>query len=366
VASAAACFPEPEVDDPTPGAAGEPTWRFLARSTWTRAVELRRFYNENLATLSPAIAARLCRGLRRGPSQASHFELVVGRFLQALGAEQLEYEPVGSEGRHVDWLARFPDGHVSVEATAPAVNSVVGEELKASEPAIAIVLEEVPPGWWILAGRVPWLGNQRRQWFRKRVRQLFADLPPAQHGATLDMEETFEDGRLDLTLFGQEDPSAPSRWGGGPAVGYFDDTSTVVHRAIEGKRAQARGAEKPVLAALYTGGFGSNEVEKFDIALFGRSVSDLSGEIIGFHATGVFGSGEGEPTFAGALAFGGLGWRGGPDPIVYVHPRFTGSFPAAVASLRRRELTDRGIVETPAERDGLLQSLGWPEAAVEE
>jgi hypothetical protein len=100
--------------------------------------------------------------------------------------------------------------------------------------------------------------------------------------------------------------------------------------AVAGKRRQARGVVKPVLAALYTGGFGDFEVDKFDIALFGRTVVHQGRSDITVEPSGVFGRGAGEPTFSGALAFAKLGWRGGPDPILYVHPRFTGRLPQAI------------------------------------
>src|SRR6266540_46077 len=101
------CFAEPNTHDPTPARADESRLAWLARSTWSRAVATRAFYNSNLAALPPEIAQHLCTELRRDRSEAKYFELVVGRFLQILGAERLDYEVPGSEGRRVDWTAQF-------------------------------------------------------------------------------------------------------------------------------------------------------------------------------------------------------------------------------------------------------------------
>jgi hypothetical protein len=143
-------------------------------------------------------------------------------------------------------------------------------------------------------------------------------------------------------------------------VGYIDDTSEVVHRAVAGKRRQARGSPQPVLAAIYTAGFGGLEIEKFDIALFGRSVAHMGSSRVTLDPSGVFGRGSGAPTFAGALAFADLGWGGGPDPVLYLHPRYTGHLPAPLLRLRRRSLTPDGIVDAPADSRALLPELRWP------
>lgn len=292
---------------------------------------------------------------------SKHFELVVGRFLQELGAADLEYEAPGSEGRRVDWLAHFDDGSVSVEATLPIVNSVVGNTLKLSREVVDMAIRLAPPGWYVLVAEVPRYGpNERKVQFRRALRDLYAVAPEPRHGEHVVLEREFSNGMLELHLFGQDDPSQPAEAGGGPAVGYFDDTSEVVRAAVEAKRRQARGAAKPVVIAICTNGFGSHEVEKFDIGLLGRTVFHAETDRLSFDATGVFGRGSGEPTFAGALAFAELGMRGGPDPILYVHPRFTGTLPAAFMQLRRRFPLPEGIGDVGAMTSGLLERLDWP------
>ena len=354
------CFPEPTSPDPTPARRGETTGSWLARSTWIRAVECRRFYDSNLAALPEDAADALCARLRCDRLQAAHFELVVGRFLQVLGAEELRYEVPGTEGASVDWVAVFADGAVSVEATAPAVNAVIGAAVTAAGPIMDLLLEIAPPGWHPMVVRGPQLApTEPRRWLRRRLEGLLTEVPPPA-GVPHEIELQLENGLLQISLLPASDPTMRPDDVTGPFVGYIDDTSDVVHRAVAGKRRQARGATKPVLAAVYAAGFGDDEIEKFDIALFGRTVVHQGRSEVSIDRSGVFGKGEGEPTFAGALAFAGLGWRGGPDPVLYIHPRFTGHLPEAIASLRTRTLSAVAIDDTPARSKGALQQLGWP------
>lgn len=354
------CFPEPLEDDPSPGRPGEPRWAWLERSTWDRARETRTFYNDNLARLPGPIARQLCRELRRDASESRHFELVVGRFLQELGAD-LTYEAPGTQGHRVDWLAQFPGGTVSVEATAPVVNARIGVETRAAQPAAEMIARELPTGWTVWAMQVPrFHPNEPKRQFRRWLQEVTAGLPKGRPGDRISLDLEWRDSPVQLMLFGGDDSERPSEVGAGPAVGYVDNSSEVIHQAVAGKRFQARGAPKPVLAAIYTAGFGSHEVTKFDIGLFGRTVEHHGTGEITFDPSGAFGRGKGEPTFAGALAFVNLGMRGGEDPILYVHPRFEGDLPDEIRTLRRRELTREGIRDVPAARVGTLQRLGWP------
>ena len=354
------CFPEPQVADPTPLRPGESRVAWLSRSTWDRARELRRFYNENLASLPSGIATRLCHELKKDRSEAKHFELVVGRFLQVLGARALEYEAPGSEGRRVDWLAQFDDGSVSVEVTVPVVNAVVGETVKGTQRAIDMVVRAAPPSWHVLVAAVPnFRANEPMQRFRSSLPNVFSSIPPGVHGARVTVHREYGNGSLEVELFGASD-GGPARYAGGPAVGYVDDTSTVVQRAVAGKRLQARGAVKPVLAAIYTGGIGTYEIDKFDIALFGRTVVQMGAGRRWLEPSGLFRPGDKDPTFAGALVFANLGMRGGPDPILYRHPRYAGDLPAPLMQLRQRDARENDVGDVPAARDGTLMKLGWP------
>lgn len=355
------CFPEPTADDERPGLMDETRPAFLRRSTWVRAADLRRFYNVNLSRLPVDIGSRLCRDLRVDSTGSKHFELVVGRFLQELGARSIEYEVPGSEGRRIDWLARFDDGPVSVEACVPIANRVLGDSMKRTQETVAMAVRLAPPGWHVLVTSVPMFGpNERKTELRLALQRLYASVPKAEAPGHITLAQTFPNGELDLTLFRLGDPSQPAEYGGGPAVGYMDDTSSVIRNAVEGKRRQARGAVKPVLLALCTNGFGALEVDKFDVGLLGHTTYRAVSGDLAFDPTGVFGGGSGEPTFAGALAFAELQMRGGPDPILYVHPRYQGRLPAALLKLRRRFPVAHGTGDKPATVSGILDRLDWP------
>jgi hypothetical protein len=359
------CFPEPTIDDPRPAVDDEPRPAWLRRSTWGEAAQARDFYNRNLAALPEAIASRLCRELHADPTLARHFELVVGRTLQELGADRLDYEVLGSEGQRVDWLAHFDDGPVSVEATVPVVNAVVGDTFAENRRAVAAVVAAAPPGWFVFLGRVPRFGhNDSLRWFQRELASVFRDAPAATPEGHWSIERAYDNGRLHVNLLPMPNLTAAAQWGAGPGVGHVDDTSVVVARAIEGKRDQARGAVKPVLAAIATFGYGAWEVNELDKAILGRSVHELETGRLYFNPNGVFRPAPigREPIFAGALVFVGLGVSAGPDPILYRHPRYRGPLPAAIAGLRERFATDRQIEERPPIREGIVSALGWPTA----
>jgi hypothetical protein len=139
---------------------------------------MRRFYNENLSALPPTVRDRLCRELRRDRTLAKHFELVVGRYLQLLGAE-IDYEVPSSSGRRVDWTGRFPDGTVSVEATVPMANSVIGDTLAASARLVQLAVGSAPRGWWVMIHTVPRLSaNEPLRSIRALLLERHSEIPP--------------------------------------------------------------------------------------------------------------------------------------------------------------------------------------------
>ena len=78
---------------------------WLNRSTLPEAKQIRAFLNRSLKALPSAAAGDLCHRLRHAPPfEAALFELIVGRFLQVLGAE-LQHEPTGLDGSKLDWRA---------------------------------------------------------------------------------------------------------------------------------------------------------------------------------------------------------------------------------------------------------------------
>src|SRR6266566_7037947 len=79
-------FPEPSEPDDTWGGNEEKPVDWLTRSTLPRAASLREALNENLSRFEPKHAASLAKKLR-ADWKSHYFELLVGRWLQELGAD---------------------------------------------------------------------------------------------------------------------------------------------------------------------------------------------------------------------------------------------------------------------------------------
>ena len=175
-----ACFREPTVEDLRWGRHDPDQMGWLERSTRPQARRIRRFLNVNLAALPTDAAAALCRRFRTDPWRQVYFELVVGRFLQLLGAT-IEYEPTGPNQRKVDWLATFKDsGSIYVEATSPRMNAWVDKAAHANGPLLKIIEAEAAEGWSVIVGSLPAVGPQdSRAEFRRAVRAIMAELPNA-------------------------------------------------------------------------------------------------------------------------------------------------------------------------------------------
>jgi hypothetical protein len=109
----------------------------------------------------------------------------------------------------------------------------------------------------------------------------------------------------------------------------------------------------------------SSSYDAFDWALFGRTFTriGLDSQVLGtgFDADGIFNEGSGTPTWAGVLAFVRIGLRGGPDPVLYLHPRFEGTLPNALLSLERRtyDTEAKGIVTLKPSAMGVLEKVGF-------
>jgi len=108
----------------------ESTTDWLKRSTHPRARAARCFLSENLSAMPGEHRATLYRMLHERWHSA-FFELIVGRTLQVLGAT-LEAEPGGASDTRVDFVARFPDATVAVEAVSPVFGPQVGETARRS------------------------------------------------------------------------------------------------------------------------------------------------------------------------------------------------------------------------------------------
>ena len=120
-------FPEPSEPDDTWGGFGEQPVDWFLRSTLPRARSIRASLNANLNRFPRRYALPLSRKMRAA-WQSHFFELVVGCWLQELGAD-VEPEPKGSNDTRIDFLATFADGQVGVEAASKVYNRELMEQL---------------------------------------------------------------------------------------------------------------------------------------------------------------------------------------------------------------------------------------------
>jgi hypothetical protein len=293
---------------------------------------------------------------------SAFFELIVGRTLQALGAT-IEVEPGSASDTRVDFVACFPDTTVAVEAVSPVFGSDVGETAKRRNPLLDIVESESPPEVWVMASSLPDLGPQdSKKRFRSTVRRLLAEAGDVA-SYPVDVAEELPQGTLRLRLVKKGAGVSPGRSVGvEPALTTWDDTERRVRRAIARKRRQGRQADVPALVAVHATGIASS-YEEVDMALFGREVATMGpdGHLLGtrFEADGVFAGGSGEPTWAAALVFLNVGFQGGHDPVLYLHPRFEGRLPEALQALKRRiyDAEVGAIVTVEPSTTGVLGAL---------
>jgi hypothetical protein len=127
-------IPEPSQPDPTWARPRESAFEWALRSTRPRAVELRRYLNENLAALPDGSQAVVLRALRDRWS-SGYFELVVARTLQLAGATISIEEEVETDGRRLDFHAGFIDGARRVETVSPIVDGWAGDIVKLQRAA---------------------------------------------------------------------------------------------------------------------------------------------------------------------------------------------------------------------------------------
>lgn len=351
-------FPEPSHADGSAAYRGEPTIHWLARSTHPRAVAARRFFDKNLQALPAKHRAALHQALRER-CHSAFFELIVGRTLQVLGAT-IEVEPGGASDVRVDFAARFSDGAVAVEAVSPVFGSDVAETTRRRNPLLDIIESESPPGVWVIVTSLPDIGPQdSRRPFKGAVRRLLAGAGDVGYDP-VEVSKELPEGTLRLTLVKKGAGVPPGRSVGmEPALSTWDDTEPRVRRAVSRKRRQGREADVPALVAVHATGIASS-YEEVDTALFGREVAtvDETGRLLGtrFEADGAFAGGSGDPTWAGALVFLNVGFMGGPDPVLYLHPRFGGRLPGALLALEKRSYDARAgaiAVERPSATDVL-------------
>jgi hypothetical protein len=152
-------FPEPRKRDETYAKSGEGTVSWLSRSTLPLARNCRDFLNRNLHALPDGCRKGIHDHLRHDRSfNDGFFELIVGRALQEMGAD-IECEPENPrDGTRVDFVARFSDGTVFVEAVSPVLDRELGAIYGREAPLKKLIEDNVPTGWAADIRAVPRIG----------------------------------------------------------------------------------------------------------------------------------------------------------------------------------------------------------------
>ena len=104
--------------------------------------------------------------------------------------------------------------------------------------------------------------------------------------------------------------------------------------------------------------------EDADIGLFGSTYQVFDPNRrelgpVGFRPDGSLAV-QRDAEYPGVLIFN-VGMFRGPDPRLYLHPRFDGDLPAAFNVLERHALAEIAILRTPALLGGILLGLDLPE-----
>ena len=182
----------------------------------------------------------------------------------------------------------------------------------------------------------------------------------------MTIKKAFEQGDLKIILFPQDrDGLSPgTKIALRNAVSFFADDRTPLLNAVKRKYKQLAKLDGPALVALNMTSATSGRGD-LDQALFGVRMSrwdQRSDEMERyFKANGLFAGGHGEPTISGVLAFPDVGILRCADPVLWVHPRFGGSFPRALEELeiRRAPTTGPEVSVQNSRRVGVLENLGF-------
>ena len=330
-------FEEPSVPDDTYAKRGEHTLDWLARSTTLRAKDCRRFLNEHVAKL-PKFNQDLIRRDLRTKWHSTFFELANARILQALGAS-IVLEDANPDGKRPDIRAQFADTTVIVEAKAPVFNGEAGEELKRRIPLLDYIESKIPDGWLVSVWQVPNIGlSDSRKFFERVIDQMLDIDPPKQDATARELIEEIDKGIIHLHLI--PNSSHPKRLGLEAPISLVDNSRNRILYAIKSKRKQVRNSKFPVLLAIQASSL-SSDFEDFDMALFGSGFSryDKNHRLVetGFLPNGVFNNkSDKSPTYAGVLAFLNVGFQVCTGPVLYLHPRFSGTLPDALLQLEQR------------------------------
>jgi len=358
-------FPRPEKPDDA-YRFGEGTVSWLKRSTLPIADDCREFLNRNLSALPEGCQKVIFDHLRYEQHyRDGFFELIVGRTLQELGAD-IECEPDNTEtNSKPDFVARFPDGMVVVEAVSPVLDRELAAIIGGETPVTKLIEDNVPPGWAADIRALPSVRpDESRRHIKAYLKRELDIPPPSRDDEEVEIRERFEQGDLRIILFPQSRHrlSADTKIAMYNATTYWPNDMAVLRGAVERKREQLSNLGSTTLVALNMTSTTSSR-EDLDRAQFSVTVSDVDcygNEVPAyFEANGLFAGGRGEPTISGVLAFPEVGYLRCADPILWVHPRFEGDFPQALKVLESRYAPDTGaeVSIEQAKRVDLLKNL---------
>jgi len=330
-------LPEPAQVDSSYAHRREHTLDWLAKSSTPRARECRRFLNENLSRF-PKETQEYFRHCLRIRWYETLFELIVARLLQEMGAE-ISFESRNQQRKCPDFMARFPDVSIVVEAVSPAFNREVEDESTSRIPLLDFIESKVPEGWRTAVWELPDIGpSDSKTGFKKEIERML-DIPsPTDSSTDLEWADELSTGVIRLHLFPSN--SARDKILVEPALTAWGDSEKRIKYAIHRKRKQVRSSESPVLLAVQNTSI-SGSFEDYDIASFGRTFDRYDQLMrlveVGFQPTGILNEKRDEaPTYAGVLAFVQTGFLGGRAPVLYQHPRFSGILPRAALELEVR------------------------------
>lgn len=354
-------FPEPLTVDDSFARNDESWFDWLSRCTSLKGRESRRFLNHNINALPADWQPKLFEHMRTREWHSVFFEMAVARTLQILGASIAVEVPVTNTNRQPDFTAAFPDVTITVEATVPELNRLVGKQMSANEDLVQVIESLTPDDWSVEVWRLPKLGpNDSKHKFKETIRKIFSELPSAAScNESLRIEDdSLFNGELALTLRPGRtgERAAPVR---GVAAGP-DDAEQRIVAAVANKKRQVRKTNTPVILAISTSPFG--DLEDYDRALYGLTFEefDVNRKRVrtGFRPVGIFGQVRSEPpTISGVLAYRDVGFTRVVDPVLYLHPRFGGKLPASLLRLEVRSLNDAGISVKSAKIKNVLTEM---------
>ena len=283
--------------------------------------------------------------------------------LQELGAS-ITCEPENEvDGTKIDFVARFADHTVAVEATSPVFTKDTAKTARDRNRLTDFIEECVPAGWGVAIVGLPDIGpaGSTKQ-FKAAVKRMLDVPPPAEDEEKRELSWELPQGEIRLNLlaktaFGLKEEA---RLVHEAPLSVVNHSEGIIRQAVRRKYRQARNVETPVLLAVKAEGF-FRSLEDFDRALFGHYRIHLD-ESTSFKVDGVLArEKEGEPTIAGVLAFTEVGPLRCGEPVLYIHPRFSGDLPEALRQLEQRKLVAEGsgIEVLKPRRRGYLEALGF-------